>query len=79
MVPDGTIEGDNTAPPGASELQLHQVFTQGGLRKDGPGHVQPDRVWLRAHPSARVTALQVGQWFDDVLALAAGVEGIGGG
>ena len=42
-------------------------------------YVQPDRIWLRAHPTARVTALQVGQWFDDVLALAAGVEGIGGG
>ena len=42
-------------------------------------YVQPDRIWLRAHPSARVTALQVGQWFDDLLALAAGVEGTGGG
>ena len=41
-------------------------------------YVQPDRIWLRAHPSARVTALQVRQWFDDLLALAAGVEGIGG-
>jgi hypothetical protein len=39
-------------------------------------YVQPDRLWLRARPSARVTAARVGQWLDDLLALASAVEAV---
>ncbi|MEA3336515.1 MAG: hypothetical protein U9R25_11435 [Chloroflexota bacterium] len=33
-------------------------------------YLQPGRIWLRGHPTPQVTASQVTQWLDDLLALA---------
>ncbi len=37
-------------------------------------YIQPDRVWLRAHPAPPVTPLDVEGWFETVLTLAEAVE-----
>ena len=28
-------------------------------------YIQPERIWLRAHPSSQVTGGQIGQWFEE--------------
>jgi hypothetical protein len=37
-------------------------------------YIQPGKIWLRAHPSSRVTEDRIGEWFDDLLALAEATE-----
>lgn len=37
-------------------------------------YIQPGRIWLRAHPSSRVTEDRIRNWFDDLLTLAEAIE-----
>ena len=37
-------------------------------------YIQPGRIWLYAHPTSQATGEQIGQWFDDLLALAEAAE-----
>jgi hypothetical protein len=39
-------------------------------------YFQPDRIWLRAHPTTQVTEVDLQQWFDGALALAQAAERI---
>ena len=37
-------------------------------------YIQPERIWLRAHPSSQATGGQIGQWFEEMLALVEAAE-----
>jgi len=39
-------------------------------------YLQPERIWLRAHPSSQVTEDDIEQWFDDLVALAEAAESL---